>query len=66
VRSACRSAGVPMGVGCAGVEQAADFVQTGDQLLLIGGDDLALVNDARRTVAAMRTPAPHGDSSPGA
>jgi len=66
VRSACRAAGVPMGVGCAGIEQAAEFVQPGDQLLLIGGDDLALANDARRTVAAMRAPVPHGDSSPGA
>lgn len=56
VRSACRDAGVPMGVGCAGIEQAAEFVQPGDRLLLIGGDDLALANDARRTVGAMRVP----------
>lgn len=54
IRSACRAADVPMGVGCAGVEQAAEFVQPGDQLLLIGGDDLALARDARCTVQAMR------------
>jgi 4-hydroxy-2-oxoheptanedioate aldolase len=62
VRGACRDARMPMGVGAAGIEQAAEFVVPGDQLLLIGGDDLALANDARRTVAAMRAPRPQGPS----
>jgi hypothetical protein len=38
-------------------------VVPGDQLLLIGGDDLALANAARRTVAAMRAPRPQEPSS---
>jgi 2-keto-3-deoxy-L-rhamnonate aldolase RhmA len=55
VREACRAAGTPMGVGCAGLEQAERFVQPGDQLLLVGGDDLGLVSAARAIVAGMRS-----------
>jgi 4-hydroxy-2-oxoheptanedioate aldolase len=53
IRAACRKAALPMGVGCAGLEQAAEFVAEDDRLLLIGGDDLALAADARRIVEAM-------------
>jgi 4-hydroxy-2-oxoheptanedioate aldolase len=54
IRAACRTARLPMGVGCAGLEQAGDFVAEDDRLLLIGGDDLALAADARRIVEAMK------------
>jgi 4-hydroxy-2-oxoheptanedioate aldolase len=53
IREGCRKAGLPMGVGCAALEQTADFVAEDDRLLLIGGDDLALAADARRIVEAM-------------
>ena len=52
VRDACRERGTPMGIGCASLEQALEVVQPGDQLLLVGGDDLALASEARRTIAA--------------
>ena len=54
VREACRAASLPMGVGAAGLDQAEQFVHPGDQLLLVGGDDLAVANAAREIVAAMR------------
>jgi 4-hydroxy-2-oxoheptanedioate aldolase len=53
VREACREHGTPMGIGCASLEQAKEVVQPGDQLLLVGGDDLAIASEARRTVAAL-------------
>ena len=54
VREACRVASVPMGVGAAGLEQAEQFVQPGDQILLVGGDDLAVASTALEIVAGMR------------
>lgn len=54
VREACRSASIPMGVGAAGLEQAEQFVHPGDQLLLVGGDDLAVANAALEIIAGMR------------
>jgi 2-keto-3-deoxy-L-rhamnonate aldolase RhmA len=54
VREACRAASLPMGVGAAGLEQAEQFVLPGDQLLLVGGDDLAVASAARAIVAGMR------------
>ncbi len=56
VREACRERGTPMGIGCASLEQAKEVVQPGDQLLLVGGDDLAIASEARRTVAALGGP----------
>lgn len=56
VREACREHGTPMGIGCASLEQASEVVQPGDQLLLVGGDDLAIASEARRTVAALGGP----------
>jgi 2-keto-3-deoxy-L-rhamnonate aldolase RhmA len=56
VREACRAHGTPMGIGCASLEQAKEVVQPGDQLLLVGGDDLAIASEARRTVAALGGP----------
>ncbi len=61
VREACRAARLPLGVGCAFLEQVPEFVEPDDRLLLIGGDDLALASDAKRTVGAMKPPrAPGG------
>ncbi len=54
VRSACGAAGLPVGVGCGGVEQMPEFVAPDDRLLLIGGDDVALAHEASRTVAAAK------------
>ena len=54
VREACREASLPMGVGAAGLDQAEQFTQPGDQLLLVGGDDLAVADAARKIVAGMR------------
>jgi 2-keto-3-deoxy-L-rhamnonate aldolase RhmA len=56
VREACREHGTPRGIGCASLEQAKEVVQPGDQLLLVGGDDLAIASEARRTVAALGGP----------
>jgi 2-keto-3-deoxy-L-rhamnonate aldolase RhmA len=53
VREACRAASLPMGVGAAGLEQAERFVHPEDQLLLVGGDDLAVASAAREIVTAM-------------
>ena len=60
VRNACRAARLPMGVGCAYLEQTSEFVEPDDRLLLIGSDDLALASDARRTVGAMKPPTAPG------
>jgi 4-hydroxy-2-oxoheptanedioate aldolase len=54
VREACWSASLPMGVGAAGLDQAEQFVDPGDQLLLVGGDDLAIASAARAIVEGMR------------
>jgi 4-hydroxy-2-oxoheptanedioate aldolase len=54
VRDACRAARVPVGMGCGSVEQVPEFVAPDDRLLLIGGDDVALASDARRTVDAIK------------
>ena len=54
VREACRTASLPMGVGAAGLDQAEQFVHPGDQLLLVGGDDLAVAAAAQEIVARMR------------
>ncbi len=53
VREACRAASLPMGVGAASLEQTERFVQPGDQILLVGGDDLAVASAAREIVTAM-------------
>jgi 2-keto-3-deoxy-L-rhamnonate aldolase RhmA len=53
VREACGAVGLPMGVGCSGIDQTERFVQPGDRLLLVGGDDLAVAGAARAIVAAM-------------
>lgn len=55
VREVCRASSLPMGVGTAGLEQAERFVQPGDQLVLVGGDDLAVAGAAREIVAVMRS-----------
>jgi 2-keto-3-deoxy-L-rhamnonate aldolase RhmA len=60
VREACRAAGTPMGVGCASLEQAERFVRPGDQLLMVGGDDLAIAATSRAIVAGMRSAAAPG------
>ena len=54
VREACRAIGTPMGVGCYGLEQAEHFVEQGDQVLLVGGDDLAVASEARKIVTSVR------------
>jgi 2-keto-3-deoxy-L-rhamnonate aldolase RhmA len=54
IRAGCRKARLPMGVGCASLDQVGSFVADDDRLLLIGGDDLAIAADARRTVEAMK------------
>jgi 2-keto-3-deoxy-L-rhamnonate aldolase RhmA len=54
VRAACRAASLPMGVGAAGLDEADRFVEPGDQVLLVGGDDLAVARAAREIVAGMR------------
>jgi hypothetical protein len=56
VRGACREHGTPMGIGCASLEQAREVIQPGDQLLLVGSNDLAVASEARRTVAALGAP----------
>jgi hypothetical protein len=43
-----------MGVGAAGLDEADRFVEPGDQVLLVGGDDLAVARAAREIVAGMR------------
>jgi 2-keto-3-deoxy-L-rhamnonate aldolase RhmA len=53
VREACLAASLPMGVGAASLEQTERFAQPGDQILLVGGDDLAVASAAREIVAAM-------------
>lgn len=55
VRDVCHAASLPMGVGTASLEQAEQFVDPQDQLLLVGGDDLAVATVAREIVAGMRT-----------
>src|SRR5262249_31866951 len=54
VREACKSASLPMGVGAASLEQAEQFFERDDQLLLVGGDDLAVAAAAREIVAELR------------
>jgi 2-keto-3-deoxy-L-rhamnonate aldolase RhmA len=56
VRDACGAAGLPMGVGCASLEQAEKFIQAGDQLRLVGGDDLAIATAARTIVSELWSP----------
>jgi 2-keto-3-deoxy-L-rhamnonate aldolase RhmA len=58
VRDACRAASLPMGVGAASLEQAEQFIRPGDQLLLVGGDDLAVAAVAREIVGELRANEP--------
>ena len=62
VRNACVAARIPMGVGCSGIEQAAAFVQPGDRLLLVGGDEIIEpgMQSRRRGHAQEKRPGKHG------
>ena len=54
IREACKKHGAAMGTGCYSLDHAARCRDSGDKLLLIGGDDGFLTAEARRVIEAVR------------